>query len=125
MTQKNDDGFDRLRFIGYCLAKLPPEEAEVDYDDFVRYAKFQLCRANRLSMKDPIWDTYKSEEILIEYYALVFHNNDKEADKFLSKLKGYDEDIYDWFDEQISKNQEELENQDDDQISFNPESIGD
>lgn len=119
----SNDKFDRLRYIGYCWAKLPPDEEEIEFNDFVNYARFQLARNTNTLIKDPIWGEYTPEEILIEYYALLFHTNDEQADKFLHRLRGYDEDIYDWLDEQVKKNNEIREDQEG-PVSFNPDSLG-
>lgn len=123
----NKDRFYRLKFIGYCWSNLPPDEAETEYEDYVRYCKFQLCKASHKLMNDPIWEQYSDEEIIAEYYAHVFSNSEKERTKFETTLQGYDEDTLDWLDRMIEKNQEELKErakQMEDRIDFSPESLG-
>ena len=123
MSQKNDS-WDRLRFIGYCWAKLPPEGAGADFDDFVQYAKFQLCsKANRL-MKDPIWDEYRPEEILIEYYALLYHNNEKQAEDFLKDINGINDSDYDWILDQAEQEEIIKSEEEPDSLSFEPDELG-
>lgn len=118
------DKFDRLRYIGYCWSKLPPDEDDVDFDDFVNYAKFQLCVASHRLVKDPIWDEYKPEEILVEYYALLFHNNKEQADKFLQSLNGVSSSDYYWIMEQAEEEEAHMGDGEEDSLSFNPENLG-
>ena len=73
-------------------------------------------------MKDPIWDEYTSEEILVEYYALLFHNSKDQAEKFLQKINGVNSSDYDWIIEQSGE--QEAVMGEEDVVSFNPEKIG-
>ena len=125
MTKKkrNPNAGINLKYIGYCLAMMPPEEAEPSYEDFVEYAKFQLCDNYKVLRKDPVWDTYTDEEILIEYYALMYKNNEEVRKDFEIILSGKDPDVYDWFDDQIKKNQEELGSKVGEDISFSPDDL--
>ena len=118
-----NDKYDRLRYIGYCWSKLPPDDDNVEFDDFVNYAKFQLCIASHKLVKDPIWDEYSSEEILIEYYALLYHNNKEQADVFLKNIKGVSND-YDWILEQEENSEDLLGDDSKDSVVFNPKELG-
>jgi len=119
---------DRLKYIGYCLSQLPPEEAgSPNLGDFVRYAKFQLCKATHTLMLDPIWDAYTDEEIIVEYYAHVLNSSKESRDALLNKLQGLDETIYDWLDAQIERNQKENKRKAEkmeDSLSFSPGELG-
>lgn len=121
------DRFRNLKFIGYCRAFLPPEESgPISMEDFIGHCKFQLCLATQTLMKDPIWETYEDEDILAEYYAHVFTKDEKAKDEFLVSLKGADSDIYDWFDEMIAKNQEELKQASEElpeEVGFDPNEV--
>lgn len=119
-----------LQHIGYCWAQLPYDEDNITWEDFIQYAKFQLCKITNRLMKDPIWEEYREEEILIEYYAHVYMVNKEERARFEAVLQGADENIHDWLDSMIEKNQGEVEKQIkemglEDSLSFKPESIGD
>lgn len=118
------DKFDRLRYMGYCWSKLPPEEEGMNFEDLVHYAKFQLCATNHRLMKDPIWDEYTSEEILIEYYALLFHNSEEQAKKFLQRMNGVNESDYDWILEQSEELETTMGAGEEDSVSFKPDEIG-
>lgn len=115
-----NDGFSKLKFMAYCLSQLPPDDVPSDFSDFVDYAKFQLCLKNHKLMKDPIWDSYTNEAIIVEYFAHLFHNSEKHRIDFERELNNTREDIDDWLVKQTTK-KPELE----DKISFNPESLGD
>lgn len=129
MSQKkpNKDIFERLKYIGYCWSNLPPENVETDLEDFIRYCKFQLCKASNRLMKDPIWEEYCEEEIIAEYYAHLYATSKDAREKFEHALQGMDEDIYDWLDKMIAENQKELENKSDELeegFDFAPDSLG-
>jgi hypothetical protein len=119
---------DRLKYLGYCLSQLPPEDAgPPDFSHFVDYAKFQLCRANHKLMLDPIWEEYTNEEIVVEYYAHLMASSKDQRNAFLQSLAGYDESIYSWLDDQIQKNQKEVDDllsKTEEKISFSPKSFG-
>ena len=123
--EKKKDSLENIKYIGYCISQLPPKEATLEWDDFIEYVKFQLCRINKRLMKDPIWDEYREEELLVEYYAHLYHNSAEERNKFINALGGIDEDIYSWLDSQVTKNQEEMNNSKKDNINFSQESLGD
>lgn len=127
MSNNKEDLFYNLKYIGYCWATLPPEEADFNFDDFVRFCKFQLCKSTNTLMLDPIWDKYEDEDIIAEYYAHLFYTSNKEREKFETTLKGFSEDIFDWFDQMIEKNQKELKTKADEleeDLSFTPDVIG-
>jgi len=115
--------FDRLRYIGYCLAKMPPDEATVEFDDFIQFAKFKLCMASKRLLKDPIWEEYTPEELLVEYYALLFHTDEEQAKKFLQKMNGVSESDYDWIIAESEK-QEATMGDEPDVVSFTPDKLG-
>ena len=128
MSKNPRDIFHRLKFIGYCWSQLPPEEADVDLEDFVRYCKFQLCKSTNTLMKDPIWDDYIDEEIIAEYYAHLFVTSKEERQKLLSALQGHNEEIFDWLDKMIADNQKDVKEKAeelDDGFDFSPDQLGD
>lgn len=120
----NNEGFKRLKYIAYCRSQLPPDEVGYDYSDFVEYAKQFLCAKTNKLFKDPIWNTYTDEEIIIEYFSHTFTNSEKVRIEFERELLNVkDEDIDDWLVNQASKSKpvEVLE----DKIEFSPDSLGD
>jgi hypothetical protein len=126
---KPRDPFLRLKYLGYCLSQMP--EKDTTLDEFVEYAKFKLCVKNRVLMKDPIWDSYKKEDILMEFYAHQMEVSDKsrsELEKDLNMEGTAIDDFAEWADKQIKVNKEELQgtmgHEMEDKVSFNPSSIG-
>jgi hypothetical protein len=128
MTSKKDSFFN-LKYIGYVMSNLPPEEVETDYYDFVRYCKFQLCKATQKLMKDPTWDKYEDEDIIAEYYAYIYSKDGEPKDKFEAALlsDGYNEDIYAWLDKMVENNQKEMKERAEkleNEVEFTPDSLG-
>lgn len=119
------DVFHRLKYIAYCRSQLPPEEVGTDYADFVDFAKHFLCvKTNRL-FKDPIWETYTNEEILIEYFSYEFQNEQKRIDFEKELLNVNSESIDDWLVSQSSKSKPVEPVELEDKIEFSPDSLGD
>lgn len=124
--KKEHDPLESLKFKGYCWAQTPPGD-DTTIPDLVTFAKFFLCKmANRL-WKDPIWEQYTDEEILIEYFAHLFSKDDVARKEFEVQInageKLYGEDIYEWLDQKIKTNQEEMETKLDElpeKVSFSP-----
>lgn len=102
--------------------------------DFVDFAKHQVCKHKNIMFLDPIWDRYHETDILVEYFSIMFDTDPEFRKKFegLMTEEAEVEEVFDWFDEQISKNHEELGIQapapaesEEDEFDFTPESIGD
>ena len=128
-NQSKKKEFDRLRnikFKGYCWAHTPPGD-ESSLSDLISFAKFFLCkRAGRL-WKDPIWDQYTDEEILVEYFAHLFSDDKGAKEEFeldLNHEEGMvDEDAYAWLERKVAENQEEMKKKMEElpeKISFSP-----
>jgi len=111
MEQKNKDIFFRLKYMGFCLAALPPKDANPSYEDYIEHAKFVLCRETNRLMKDPIWKKYRDEEILREFFALEFFKNNDYKEEFEANLIKDSANIYDafseWSNQQINKAEQE------------------
>ena len=93
-------------------------------DDMVAFAKFFLCKRMSRLWKDAIWDSYTDEEILIEYYAHIFAENDEERRKLEVAIDAgvdlYGEDIFEWLDRKVRENQIEAKTK----LEEMPEHIG-
>lgn len=128
MSESKVDRFLPLKYMGYCMSQLPPEDVESTFEDFVRFAKFQLSLDKHVLMEDKIWEKYTDEEILVEYYANLFSKSKEERERFETQLAGSDPDVNEWFDKMIEKNQAEMAEEAskyEDKVSFVPESLGD
>lgn len=129
MHQKHDS-FRTLKYIGYCLSQLPPDPKTRSYEDYVNHAKYRLSVERGLLLKDPIWEKYTDEEVLIEHFALIFDKDKEERARFLSGIEFLAESIDDfdaWANKMIEKNAEDLSKVADgldEKITFNPKTLG-
>lgn len=75
-------------------------------------------------MKSPVWDKYSDEEILAEYFAMIFVKSEEARKDFVIQLSGkeIEEDI-EWMERQEQENAEFLAQTE--EFEFSPESIGD
>lgn len=121
------DKFLTLKYMGFCMSQLPPDEAGTSFEDFVRYAKFQLSVDKHRLMEDEVWEKYTEEQILVEYFANVFSKSKEERERFEIQLSGSDPDINNWFDKMIEQNQQEISEKlkaQEEQVKYVPESLG-
>lgn len=117
-----------VKYMGYCMSQMPPEDQNSTFEDFVRFAKFQLSLEKHVLMEDPIWDKYTDEQILVEYFAGLYARSKEERERLEVQLAGSDPDINEWFDKMIEKNQEEMAEKAksyEDKVRFVPEALGD
>lgn len=112
--------------MGYRLVELPQTYKLMD---FVRYAKFQLAVKTRRLLKDPIWDEYTVEELLVEFFAHQLNESTEFRQKFEQEIAGDVGDIDDfasWADkkmEQDAKERQKTLDRLEDNISFDPSDI--
>ena len=99
----NTDPFFGLKYIAYCRSQRPPEGVESDDIDIINYAKWQVCKARNLLFNDPIWKEYTAEEILIEYFAILFDESETLRDQFLSQARGLDKKDVAWLEAMEAK----------------------
>lgn len=125
--KKQVDPLISLKYIAYCRAFTPPGE-DTSREEFVEFAKFFLCKQTRRLWKDPIWDDYTEEEILIEYFAHLFSTNAQAKSEFEVKAFSgsdiYGEDVFEWLDRMVKENQEDMAKKLDalpEKVSFSPE----
>jgi hypothetical protein len=123
---KKVDRFRKLKWLGYKKSNLLDKSTLAD---MVEYAKFQLAfKTNRL-LKDPIWDEYTTEELLIEFYAHQFELNREFRMKFeaeINKMAADSDDFATWADKKIEEDAKiraktlgELE----DKVRFDPDDV--
>lgn len=123
MENNEQNPLFRLKYMGYFMAGFDLERKDLNYDDFVRIAKFYLCELRGVLTKDPIWDKYSNEEILIEYYAAIYKTN-KEARETLEAHLNATVDDDEWMDQQVIANRKRREAEKagkiEDEIFFDP-----
>ena len=125
-NNKAHDPLKPLKYKGYCRSMTPPGE-NMTLDDLTTFAKFFLCKHAAKLWKDPIWEDYTDEEILVEYFSHLFVNNSDAKSQFEAQINAgtelYGEDIYDWLDRMVEQNQKEMKEQLEslpDKVSFTP-----
>jgi hypothetical protein len=125
--KKQFDPLTSLKYKGYCWSQTPPGD-ETTFEDFATFAKFFLCRHARRLWKDPIWDSYTNEEIMIEYFAHLFAKDEAARKEFEVQIDAgtalYGEDIFDWLDRKVRENWEENKKKFEempDKVTFSPE----
>lgn len=123
--KKEHDPLLSIKFKGYCWSRSAPGE-DTTLAGLVSFAKFFLCKHSQRLWKDPIWDEYTDEEILIEYFAHLFAKDEAARNEFEVQINaGSDmyEAEYDWLDRMVKQNQNEnrkkLEEMPD-KVSFTP-----
>lgn len=96
------DPLFNLQTIAYFRHALPDNE-DITPEMFRDYAKWQVCKVRNVLFNDPVWDTYTEEEILIEYFTIVFDQNEERSKEFAQRIIKPDESLFDWF-EAMEKN---------------------
>ena len=107
--KKELDPLQSLKYKGYCWSQSAPGE-ETTLDDLVSFAKFFLCKHSNRLWKDPIWEEYTDEEILIEYFAHLYAKDEEARKEFEASIDAnaqiYEAE-YEWLDRMVKQNQEE------------------
>lgn len=124
--ERANDPLKYIKTFAYGRVQSVPGE-EPTIDDLVNMAKFSLCKRCSRLWKDPVWEDYTPEEILIEYFSYLFAENETLRKEFEGEMdlgnKAY-ADIYNWLDQQVALNQNETRKKLDElpeKISFSPE----
>lgn len=119
------DKFLKLKHIGYTWSQ--NSIGNTTFKTFVKYARFQLCLITKTLMKDPVWDEYTEEEILVEFFAHSFHNDPNFLKDFeISISKGEVLDFNSWADLEMKRNAESVEAKvlgQADKVEFQPEDV--
>lgn len=125
--KKEHDPLFALKYKGYCWANTPPGD-HATLTDLTNFAKFFLCKHAARLWKDPIWDEYTDEEIMIEYFSHLFSKDETARKEFEVQMNAgemvYGDDVFDWLDKKIKQNQEEMEKKLDEmpeKVSFSPD----
>lgn len=120
--KKKKDHLRNLKWMGYRLSQLPDSYA---LKDLVRFAKFQLAVMSHRLLKDPIWDEYTVEELLVEFYAHQFMNNKDFRLRFEQEMRMNDDVVDDfaaWADAQMAKEAKIIGGVED-SVKFNPQDV--
>lgn len=124
------DPLKNLKHKGYCRAFASVGDEPMTYSQFLVYARTYLCNHAHVLFKDPIWDSYTEEELLIEYFSVLYKNDPikkEEFEKTISNKPGNYDDFLNFADEQIKKNKQDMEEEQNnlpDRLEFSPETLG-
>lgn len=98
--------------------------------ELVRYARFFLAIRTKRLYKDPIWDSYTVEELLVEFYAHQFQENKQFRQEFEASVGNMDptsvDSFSDWADKEMSKEakiRETTLGQMEENVSFRPDMV--
>jgi hypothetical protein len=124
MKKKINDPFLNIKHMGYSMAVLPDNPTSIN--DFVRFAKFQICKERGFLYFDPIWDKYTDEQVLVEYYGIIYDKDENRRNEFLVTIsrKNSEVDDIDWMDQEIEKNQKDVEKLKKEGFDFSPDMLG-
>ena len=117
------DPLRNLKYLGYKISQLPEKYT---LKQFVDFAKFQLAKKTRRLLKDPIWDDYTVEELLVEFYAHQFEENKEFRIAFEQEIGALAEDVDDfnaWADKQMAKERAKTLGATEDKVSFSPNDV--
>lgn len=123
--KKQRDPLLGLKYKAYCLVHVPPGES-MKIEDLVNLGKWYLCNTLGYLWKDPIWEQYTDEEILIEYFSHLFAKDKELQNEFKAQISNGedDEDIYAWLDQKIAENEAERKQKLEElpeKVSFSPD----
>lgn len=127
-TKKKVDRYLGIKHLGYRISQLPNPYS---LNDLLKYAKFILAEKSGRLLKDPIWDEYTIEELLMEFFAHQFHTNKEFLTEFesangLAFTQDSLEDFVAWADKQIAeegKIKEKLLDESEEKVSFSPDDV--
>lgn len=120
--KKKFDPYKGLKFFAFRMAQLPQPFSG---KDLVRYAKMHLAIKTHTLLKDPIWDLYTNEELLVEFFAWQFQD-EKIRDMFeqdLGDIDGSVDEFAKWADKEMAeeaKVRAKTLNSMEDRVSFDP-----
>ncbi len=123
IKKKRRDPYRNVKYLGYCMSQLPDTYT---LKDLVRYARFQLSVKSGRLMKDPIWDEYTIEEILIEFFGHQFTEDKDFRMKFEHQFNqssgGTVDEFSAWADKQM-KDQNKTLGDFKDKVVFDPNDV--
>jgi hypothetical protein len=100
------DPFFGLKYIAYCRSSLPVNEEDVDDEAMIQFARWQICKVRGVLWGDPIWDNYTPEEILVEYFAIKYDENEQLRNEFEAQLVSAKKSDLDWLERMEQKDRE-------------------
>ncbi len=94
---KNVDPFLILKNVGFLRSQLPGKDSGITSFDYIAYARHHLCNKRNVLFLDPIWDRYSNEDILVEFFATQFDENEEFRNEFFKQLNDGKSEEENWF----------------------------
>lgn len=98
----------KLQHIAYYQSFGPIDAEGLTIKEFANSCKSFLCSKKGILWKDPIWDIYKEEEIIIEYFSYLFIENEAFRENYKNSMGSSYDEACAWFDQAIEQNKKEL-----------------
>lgn len=102
----SDEPWLGLKLIAAYRVKLP-EEGVTDAI-LLDFAKWQICKSRNIMFRDPIWDDYTEEEILIEFFGIMYDENEELLTEFINKIQEVDASTLNFFDRMEAEHQAKM-----------------
>lgn len=102
-SEESSDPFFNLKYIAWCMSQMPPKGVPTFEEDLVNYAKWVICKKRNKLFYDPVWEKYGSEEIMTEYFGIIFDENPDFKSQFEAEMGGVKKSDLEWFDKMESK----------------------
>lgn len=124
--KKKPDAYRGVKYLGYRTSQLPDPYS---MKDLIKYAKFTLAQKSGRLLKDPIWDTYTVEELLMEFFAHQFYDSKElrmQFEESLNYADGTVDDFAAWADKQMAeegKIRDKLMGEAEDKVKFSPADV--
>jgi len=94
---QEEDPFFGLKLIAFHRSTFPKDSEELTEDELIAFARWQICKSRNILWNDPIWQSYTHPEILIEFFAIKFDEDQELRDKFAASLVQVQKKDLDWF----------------------------
>lgn len=97
--KRSEDPYYGLKVIAAFRSSLDgiDDYNKIEHSVLLDYAKNQICRARNVLFRDPIWDSYTEEDIIVEFFSINFEQNKEELDQFIATFKKASQEDLDWF----------------------------
>lgn len=116
------DSLFKLRLIAFKQACLYEFE-DPNKEDFIQHVRCQLSAYYKTPIKSNIWDSYTDEELIIEYFTTRFIEHPEMGKEFSYKLSPDYKDDTDWLLRKAEEENQRLEEESEEDLSFSPNEI--
>ena len=105
-TTEDKDPFFALKYIAYLRTGQTVNEDDLDMETIAQFAKWQICKVRNVLWNDPIWDSYTTEELMVEFFAIKFDESEDLRNEFEAKIVTAKKEDLDWLERMERKDRE-------------------